>query len=97
MVSLSLQAENQKKSLNYTDMKKIIFVIAAMLLAALTARADGPKLSLKARVVDGLTMEPVKKARVVLLDAATGDTISKARPKAYYKSQGGSGRISWRI
>lgn len=89
MVSLFLQAENQKKSLNYTDMKKIIFVIAAMLLAALTARADGPKLSLKARVVDGLTMEPVKKARVVLLDAATGDTISKARPKAYYKSQGG--------
>ncbi|MDE6524907.1 MAG: hypothetical protein K2L66_05035, partial [Paramuribaculum sp.] len=69
-------------------MRKILFVIVTA-LAAFTAMADNnATLKLKAHVVDGLTMEPVKKARVVLLDGASGDTISKARPKAYYKSQG---------
>ncbi|WP_305140524.1 hypothetical protein [Paramuribaculum intestinale] len=71
-------------------MRQILFAILTMLAVAFTAAADeNATLKLKAHVVDGLTLEPVKRARVVLLDAASGDTISKAKPKAYYKSQGG--------
>lgn len=46
-------------------MKKLLFAILTMLAVAFTAAADeNATLKLKAHVVDGLTLEPVKRARV---------------------------------